>query len=90
MKFKVNDYITYPGHGIGRIVDVSTKELSKGPVEFYSIEIIGKHLKIMMPVKAFNVVGIKLLTGKLQAKNALKMPEFKRRYVNYSRKAKGL
>lgn len=40
-----NEYVSYPGHGLGRVIESKTMN----GVEFISIEILANGLKIMIP-----------------------------------------
>ena len=36
-KFKSNEYIVYPAHGVGRVVEVETQEIAGSVLELYVI-----------------------------------------------------
>lgn len=61
---KLNEYVSYPGHGIGQITELRTMH----ETEFVSILILDSGLKIMVP-RASNV--IRPLMDKFTAKKCL-------------------
>ena len=37
--FRVNEYIVYPSHGVGRIVEIETQEVAGISLELFVIEV---------------------------------------------------
>ena len=50
--FNLGDYVVCPGHGVGQICSVETKELNGELKSFYIIKVISNGMKVMIPVDA--------------------------------------
>lgn len=48
--FKVGDYVVCPGHGVGQVCSVETKELNGEPKGLYTIKVVSNGMKVMIPV----------------------------------------
>jgi CarD family transcriptional regulator len=96
--FKVGDHAVYPGHGVGRITAIETKEILGGKHMFYSLQIIETGMKIMIPRDNVMSVGLRPIISKDDANKVveiLKEKEVKidtqtwnRRYREYMEKIK--
>lgn len=47
--FEIGNYVVCPGHGVGQIVDLETKDLGGSEKSFYIIKIISNGMTIMVP-----------------------------------------
>ena len=59
MQFKVGDKAVYPGHGLGRITSIETKEIFGARQKFYSILLANSDMKIMIPENRMKAVGLR-------------------------------
>ena len=59
MKFKIGDNVVYPGHGIGKINSIETKEIFGAEQIFYSITIKDSGMKIMVPKNSSEIIGLR-------------------------------
>ncbi len=48
--FNLGDHVVCPGHGVGQICSVDTKELNGEMKSFYIIKVVSKGMKVMIPV----------------------------------------
>jgi CarD family transcriptional regulator len=48
--FNLGDHVVCPGHGVGQICSVDTKELNGEQKSFYIIKVISNGMKVMIPV----------------------------------------
>lgn len=48
--FNLGDHVVCPGHGVGQIHSVETKELNGEMKSFYIIKIVSNGMKVMIPV----------------------------------------
>lgn len=48
--FNLGDHVVCPGHGVGQILSVETKELNGEPKSFYIIKVVSNGMKVMIPV----------------------------------------
>ena len=96
--YKKGDNVVYPGHGVGQIIDIEQKEVMDRVLTFYVIRIIETGMKIMVPEKKAQSLGLRTLiskkdTGKvmeiLQKKDVKLEPQtWNRRYREYMEKIK--
>lgn len=96
--FQVGDNAVYPGHGVGEVVAIETKEIMGAKVMFYSIVIQEGGMKIMVPQGKMKSVGLRPIISKQEAAQVLdilKMTDVKidnqtwnRRYREYMEKIK--
>lgn len=96
--FKAGDNAVYPGHGVGRITAIETKEIMGSKQTFYSLLILETGMKIMIPKDNVESVGLRPIISKDQADQVLgilKETEVKidnqtwnRRYREYMEKIK--
>lgn len=98
VSFKVGDNAVYPGHGVGSVVAIDTKEILGNKQTFYSIRIIDSGMKIMVPKDNAEAVGLRPIISKEEAAKVieiLKQTDVKidnqtwnRRYREYMEKIK--
>lgn len=96
--FKVGDNTVYPGHGVGRVVAIETKEICDSTMSFYSIQILESGMKVMVPKSNASHVGLRPIISKSEADkvlNILKRTDIKadsqtwnRRHREYTEKIK--
>lgn len=67
MKFKLNDWVCYPQHGLGQITKAEVKEMFGKTQEFFTIELTS-NMKIMMPSANVKQVGLRKILSKSQIK----------------------
>ena len=82
MHFKVGDKAVYPGHGLGRITSIETKEISGARQKFYSILLMNSDMKIMIPENRMKVVGLRSVITRKTAEAVLEILQDKK--TNYS------
>ena len=71
MHFKVGDRAVYPGHGLGQITSIETKEISGACQKFYSILFAGSDMKIMVPENRMKAVGLRSVVTRQTAETVL-------------------
>lgn len=96
--FNVGDNAVYPGHGVGRIVAIETKEILGQKQTFYSIQIIESGMKIMVPRNNATSVGLRPIINRSEADEVLEILKkrnikidnqtWNRRYREYMEKIK--
>lgn len=96
-EFKVGDYVVYPMHGIGEIVEISKKTILGKKRACYSLEIHNTNMKVMIPVEMAKQVGIRGIIPKKDVKKVLQQlskdeidteEDWKVRYQNNMNKIK--
>lgn len=98
ISFKVGDNAVYPGHGVGRVTAIETKEILGNKQTFYSIQILETGMKIMIPKDNVASVGLRPIISKDEANKVLEILKEKevkidnqtwnRRYREYMEKIK--
>lgn len=63
--FRLNQWVCYPGHGVGQIIKAEQKEVFGLVQEFFTIELTS-NMKIMMPSANTKQVGLRKLLSKNQ------------------------
>ena len=96
--FQVGDNAVYPGHGVGEVVAVESKEMMGCEHVFYSIKILETGMKIMVPKNNAKNVGLRPIISKNEAAKVLNILQQKdvkidnqtwnRRYREYMEKIK--
>lgn len=96
--FKVGDNAVYPGHGVGVVTAIETKEIFGKKQTFYSIKILDNGMKIMVPKENVESVGLRAIISKKEANEVFKILRKKnikidnqtwnRRYREYMEKIK--
>jgi CarD family transcriptional regulator len=66
MKFKLNDWVVYPGHGVGQITRDETKEIFGKTQQFFTIEISTSNMKMLVPSDNVRQVGLRKILSKNQ------------------------
>lgn len=97
-EFKVGDNAVYPGHGVGRVDAIETKEIMGSKHTFYSIKIIETGMKILVPQSNTESVGLRPIISKDEAGKVVEILKEKdvkidnqtwnRRYREYMEKIK--
>jgi CarD family transcriptional regulator len=98
MAFKVGDSAVYPGHGVGVVKAIETKEIFGKKQTFYTIQILDNGMKIMIPKDNVASVGLRAIISKKEAGEVFKILRKKnikidnqtwnRRYREYMEKIK--
>jgi len=73
--YKVGDHIVYPVHGVGRIDAIEEKEVLKEKNDYYLITIIASNMKVMIPVKNADIIGIRAIISEEEVRNVLDILE---------------
>lgn len=69
--YNVGDKIVYPMHGIGTIESIEKKSVLGHRDEYYIIRLVNNDMKVMIPVKNGDSVGIRSLIEKNQIKKVI-------------------
>ncbi len=72
-EFSVGDNAVYPGHGVGEVTSIETKEIMGSKHVFYSIRILESGMKIMVPKSNVATVGLRPIISKDEAGKVLEI-----------------
>src|SRR5207237_9778177 len=73
MAFKVGDNAVYPGHGVGVVKNIETKEIFGKKQTFYTIQILDNGMKIMIPKDNVESVGLRAIISRKEANEVFKI-----------------
>ena len=96
--FQVGDNAVYPGHGVGKVIAMETKEIFGNKQDFYTIQIIESGMKIMIPRNNVASVGLRPIISDEEAGKVISILKqtdvridnqtWNRRYREYMEKIK--
>lgn len=70
--FRVNDYVVYPTHGVGKIVAVEAQEVAGTRLELFVIAFEQEKMTLRVPLNKAKIVGMRVLSSRDTVKTALK------------------
>ncbi|WP_205967365.1 CarD family transcriptional regulator [Aquisalinus luteolus] len=94
-KYKVNDQIVYPAHGVGKITDIETQEIANMKIELYVIDFEQEKMKLRVPTDRAAESGMRPLSSSeiidkainmLQGRARIKRTMWSRRAQEYEAK----
>jgi len=65
--FEVGNYVVCPGHGVGQIMDVETKNIGGEDKSFYIIKVVSNGMKVMIPTESKD--GVRSLVSDSEVTN---------------------
>ncbi len=71
LRFKPNEFVVYPAHGVGKIVDVEEQEIAGSKLELYVIDFEKEKMRLRVPIGKCDAVGMRKLTEKADLDEAL-------------------
>ncbi|MFV2035020.1 MAG: CarD family transcriptional regulator [Halocynthiibacter sp.] len=87
--FKTGEFVVYPAHGVGKVVDIETQEIAGTKLELIVIEFEKDKMMLRVPVAKANAIGMRKLSEPDMIEKALKVvrgnPRIKR--TMWSRRA---
>ena len=95
--YKVGDNIVYPMHGVGKIEAIEKKIVLGKRNEYYIITIVNGGMKVMIPIKNADSIGIRSIISKREVKKVMNVlskdentsvDDWKERYQNNIDKVK--
>lgn len=69
--FNLGDHVVCPGHGVGQICSVETKELNGEQKSFYIIKVISNGMKVMIPVDSKE--GVRALMASMETNGVFEL-----------------
>ena len=68
--FRVNEYVVYPSHGVGRIIEIETQEVAGVSLELFVIEFEQDKMILRVPTSKAESVGMRKLAAEDVVKKA--------------------
>jgi CarD family transcriptional regulator len=87
--FKVSDFVVYPAHGVGKLIDVEEHDVGGVKIKLYVITFEKDHMTLRLPVDKAVAAGLRGISDKDEMVSALNMlsVKTKRKKVMWSRRA---
>ena len=73
LKYKVNEFVVYPAHGVGKIVALEEQEIAGAKLELYVIDFEKDKMRLRVPIGKCESVGMRKLSDKTMADDAMKV-----------------
>ena len=73
LKYKVNEFVVYPAHGVGKIVDLEEQEIAGAKLELFVIDFEKDKMRLRVPLNKCDSVGMRKLSDKPMAEDAMKV-----------------
>ncbi len=64
LKFKPNEFVVYPAHGVGKVVDVEHQEIAGTSLELYVVNFEKEKMILKVPLLKAESVGMRRLSSK--------------------------
>ena len=71
LSFDVGDYVVYPKHGVGRVVELQSTEIAGTRLELYVLRFEKEKMTLRVPVTKAATVGMRKLADGTTVKRAL-------------------
>ncbi len=72
-KFKANDYVVYPAHGVGKVLVIEEEEIAGITLELYVIDFEKEKMRLRVPTAKATGVGMRKLSSKSDIENCLQV-----------------
>ncbi|CAM3125517.1 hypothetical protein SPAN111604_05045 [Sphingomonas antarctica] len=69
--FDVGDYVVYPKHGVGRVVELQKSEIAGMPLELYVLRFEKEKMTLRVPTNKAESAGMRKLSSNKQMDDAL-------------------
>ena len=73
LKYKSGEFVVYPSHGVGKIVDIVEQEIAGASLELYVIDFDKEKMRLRVPIAKAETVGMRKLSDKPLVEQALKV-----------------
>lgn len=70
--FKIKEFIVYPSHGVGQIVEIEEQEIAGHKLELFVIEFVQDKMLLRVPTTKVESVGMRKLSDAAVVKKAMK------------------
>lgn len=71
LPFSVGDYVVYPTHGVGRVVDVATEEISGHELRLFVINFAVEKMMLRVPVDKAEESGLRKISTREKMETAM-------------------
>jgi len=71
LSFDVDDYVVYPKHGVGRVVELQSQEIAGAKLELYVLRFEKERMTLRVPTNKAEAVGMRKLSSNATMQEAL-------------------
>src|SRR5436190_10624728 len=71
LAFDVGDYVVYPKHGVGRVVELQSEEIAGMKLELYVLRFEKERMTLRVPVGKVEAIGMRKLSSDKTLREAL-------------------
>ena len=71
LSFDVGDYVVYPKHGVGRVVELQSQEIAGAKLELYVLRFEKERMTLRVPTNKAEAVGMRKLSSNATMQEAL-------------------
>ena len=69
--FDVGDYVVYPKHGVGRVIELQNQEIAGMQLELYVLRFEKERMTLRVPVNKVEAIGMRKLSSDKTLREAL-------------------
>jgi CarD family transcriptional regulator len=69
--FDVGDYVVYPKHGVGRVVELQSEEIAGMKLDLYVLRFEKERMTLRVPVNKVEAIGMRKLSSDKTLKEAM-------------------
>ena len=73
LKFKTNEFVVYPAHGVGKIVSIEEQTIAGAKLELYVVDFLKEKMRLRVPTAKCESYGMRKLAEKPVIEHALKI-----------------
>src|SRR5260221_13329388 len=63
--FEKGDFVVYPTHGVGRVIDIKAKEIARHKLELFVISFEQERMMLRVPVAKAKISGLRNLSSRM-------------------------
>jgi len=71
LNFDVGDYVVYPKHGVGRVVELQSSEIAGARLELYVLRFEKERMTLRVPTNKAEAVGMRKLSSSATMQEAM-------------------
>src|SRR3546814_11618027 len=69
--FDVGDYVVYPKHGVGRVIELQNEEIAGMQLELYVLRFEKERMTLRVPINKVESIGMRKLSSDKNLKEAM-------------------
>ena len=73
LKFKTNEFIVYPAHGVGKIINIEEQIIAGAKLELYVVDFLKEKMRLRVPTAKCEAYGMRKLADRPLVDQALRV-----------------